>query len=39
MKVYHYPKCSTCRNALKWLDAKGQKYDAQNLVETPPSKP
>jgi arsenate reductase len=38
MKVYHYPKCSTCRKALKWLDAKGKTYEAQNLVEEPPSK-
>ena len=22
MKLYHYPKCSTCRKAIKYLDAE-----------------
>lgn len=35
--VYHYPKCSTCRNARKWLDVRGIPYDAIDIVETPPS--
>jgi len=35
--VYHYPKCSTCRKALKWLDARGIAYTATDLVATPPS--
>ena len=38
MKVYHYPKCSTCRNALKWLDAHRVKYESQDLVADVPSK-
>jgi arsenate reductase (glutaredoxin) len=38
MKVYHYPKCGTCRKALKWLDAHGVKYEAHDLVAHPPSK-
>jgi arsenate reductase len=33
--VYQYPKCSTCRKALKWLDAKGVKYDTVDLVADP----
>ena len=23
LTVYQYPKCSTCRKALKWLDERG----------------
>ena len=38
MKVYQYPKCSTCRNAMKWLDAHGVKYESQDLVADVPSK-
>jgi arsenate reductase len=33
--VYQYPKCSTCRKALKWLDAHGVKYRASDLVAEP----
>jgi arsenate reductase len=33
--VYQYPKCSTCRKALKWLDARGVKYEATDLVASP----
>jgi arsenate reductase (glutaredoxin) len=36
-KVYQYPKCSTCRKALKWLDAHGVGYEQTDLVATPPS--
>jgi arsenate reductase len=37
-KVFHYPNCSTCRKALKWLDAHGVAYDAVDIVTTPPKK-
>jgi Spx/MgsR family transcriptional regulator len=37
-KVYQYPKCSTCRKALKWLDSKDLSYVAPDITETPPSK-
>lgn len=37
LTVYHYPKCSTCRNALRWLDAHGIRYERIDIVETPPS--
>lgn len=37
-KVYHYPNCSTCRKALKWLDAHGVAYDAVDIVAAPPKK-
>jgi arsenate reductase len=33
--VYQYPKCSTCRKALKWLDARRVKYDKSDLVLEP----
>ena len=36
-KVYQYPKCSTCRKALKWLDGKKIAYQKTDLVATPPS--
>ena len=36
-KVYQYPKCSTCRKALKWLDQRGVRYEKTDLVATPPS--
>jgi arsenate reductase len=35
--VYQYPKCSTCRNALKWLGQQGLAYEAIDLVARPPS--
>lgn len=34
--VYHYPKCSTCRKALKWLDDQGVSYSKTDLVASPP---
>ena len=37
-KVYQYPKCSTCRKALKWLDGRGVDYDSVDIVTTPPKK-
>jgi len=33
--VYQYPKCSTCRKALSWLDGHGIKYQARDLVAEP----
>lgn len=38
VKVYHYAKCSTCRDALKFLDTGGVKYTAVEIDKTPPSK-
>jgi len=35
--IYQYPNCSTCRKALKWLDAKGIDYDSVHIVDKPPS--
>ncbi len=38
VKVYQYPKCSTCRKALKWLDGRGVKYESVDIVAAPPKK-
>ncbi|HEX4048342.1 MAG TPA: arsenate reductase family protein [Elusimicrobiota bacterium] len=38
IKVYEYSGCSTCRKALKFLDARGVAYEAVPIVETPPSR-
>jgi Spx/MgsR family transcriptional regulator len=36
-KVYEYSNCSTCKNALKYLDQKKVSYVKVPIVETPPS--
>jgi arsenate reductase len=36
--VYHYPKCSTCRKALAWLDAKQIAHERVDIVQAPPSR-
>lgn len=33
----NYPKCSTCKNAKKWLDENGIKYSERNIVENNPT--
>lgn len=38
LKFYQYPKCSTCRNAQKWLEKNGQKLDSVDITLNPPSK-
>jgi arsenate reductase len=35
--VYHYPACSTCRKALKWLDEHEVEHTRVHIVEKPPS--
>jgi Spx/MgsR family transcriptional regulator len=37
-KLYHYPKCSTCRKAIKWLDAHGIEVNLIDIVLAPPTK-
>jgi len=37
IKIYEYAGCSTCRNALKYLDAKKKKYEKVGIVEQPPT--
>ena len=36
-KVYCYPKCSTCKKALKWLDDRGVAYELIDIKENNPS--
>lgn len=38
LTVYWYPKCGTCRSAVKWLEAKGHELEKIDLFETPPAK-
>ena len=38
LKIYQYPKCSTCRKALKFLDGAGMEYTSIDITENPPSK-
>ncbi|MFO7563190.1 MAG: glutaredoxin domain-containing protein [Enhygromyxa sp.] len=37
IEIFHYPKCSTCRKALKWLDERGIAHTRVDIVEHPPS--
>lgn len=36
-KVYVYDRCSTCRKALRWLDAHDVAYEKVPIVDRPPS--
>ncbi len=36
--VYHYPRCGTCKKALKWLEQNGVEAELIDIVEKPPSK-
>lgn len=38
MKLYQYPNCSTCRKAIKFLNANGLKFDSIDITQTPPTK-
>ncbi len=38
LKVYIYKNCSTCKNALQFLDAHSVSYTALPIRETPPTK-
>ena len=38
MKLYQYPKCSTCRNAVKFLRSHNVEYQSIDITEQPPSK-
>ncbi len=37
MKLYQYPKCGTCRKAVKFLDAEGFNYVSIDIAERPPT--
>ena len=38
LTVYAYDKCGTCRDALKWLNARGVSHQVKAIRETPPGK-
>ncbi len=37
VRVYEYSGCSTCRKALKFLEARGVAFTAVPIVEQPPT--
>lgn len=37
LKVYAYQKCSTCRDALKWLDGHHVRHTVVAIRENPPT--
>ncbi|WP_326998300.1 arsenate reductase family protein [Bacillus velezensis] len=38
LNFYWYPKCGTCRNAKKWLEARGKEINEIHIAEETPSK-
>ena len=38
MKLYQYPKCSTCRKATKFLNDRGIEFKSIDITEKPPAK-
>ena len=38
MKLYQYPKCGTCRKAIKYLQEQGQEYLSIDITQQPPNK-
>ncbi len=39
LTIYTLPNCSTCRQAVKWLDSQGIEYREKLIRDTPPSLP
>lgn len=37
MLILQYPRCSTCRNALKYLDQLGLDYESRDITKEPPT--
>jgi arsenate reductase len=38
LTVYHYPACSTCKKAIKWLKDRDVQHTLVHIVDSPPSK-
>ena len=38
LKIYCYPRCTTCQRATKYLDAKSVEYEYINIKENNPAK-
>ena len=36
IKVYHYPKCTTCKRALKWLEENNVECEKRDIKEQSP---
>ena len=37
MLFVHYPKCSTCKKAMNWLDEHNIEFDQRHIVEDNPT--
>lgn len=37
LKVIEYPKCTTCKKAMKWLKDNSIEFEATHIVEQPPT--
>ncbi|WP_297980327.1 Spx/MgsR family RNA polymerase-binding regulatory protein [uncultured Methanobrevibacter sp.] len=37
MLFVHYPKCTTCKKAKKWLDENGYEYEEKDIVADNPN--
>lgn len=37
-KLYCYPRCTTCKKSVKWLEENGIDYEYKHIVEETPSK-
>jgi len=38
VRVFHYPQCSTCKKALKWLTEQRIAFEPVDIVQKPPTK-
>lgn len=38
IKIYSYPKCSTCRKAIKFLENAGVAFETLDITVNPPSR-
>ena len=38
MLVFCYPRCGTCKKALKWLEDNGLEYEYRHIVENNPTR-
>jgi len=37
--LIHYPKCSTCQKARRWLEAHSIPFESRHIAEDPPTRP
>jgi arsenate reductase (glutaredoxin) len=37
LKLYSYPRCSTCRKAMAWLQSSATQFDLIDITGQPPS--